>query len=140
MNEGFDATGDNFNTPFVKYIVDSIRYQVIAQYDTTELLKPEIIGSEIHKFRFRYSISSSLTTNKTSWYYFIVHLNDIERDTIKVFYNEGETYYNTYLSDSLAANTDCDGTPAFPEMAIAGLCLAKQTNCDGIPYSIKFFK
>lgn len=67
----------------------------------------------MHKFRFRYSISSSLTTNKTSWYYFIVHLNDIERDTIKVFYNEGETYYNTYLSDSLAANTDCDGTPAF---------------------------
>lgn len=137
---GFNAIGDNFDKPYVKYIADSILYQVVTLHDTSGYLTPELTGTGENMLKLRYDFFNKGISDKIGWYHFILHLNHMERDTIRVFYKAGDTHYNTYLSDSLAAHTNCDGTPQYPEMAITGLCLARTTNCDGIPYSIKFFK
>lgn len=137
---GFNAIGDNFDKPYIKYIADSILYQVVTPYDTTEYLTPEFVGTGEYLLKLRYDFSNKDIPDMTGWYYFILHLNGVERDTVKVLHKGGDSRFYTYLSDSLAAYTDCDGTPVYPEMAIAGLCLARVSNCEGDPYSIKFFK
>lgn len=137
---GFNAIGDNFDKPYIKYIADSILYQIVTPHDTIGSLSPELIGSGEYILKLRYNFPDKYIKDKTGWYYFILHLNDVERDTIRVYHKGGDSSFYTYLSDSLAAHTDCDGTPVYPEMAIADLCLTNVSNCEGNPYSIKFFK
>ncbi len=111
VNEGFDATGDDFEDPYVKYIVDSIRYQVISPVDTSDLLVPKIDRSGINKFTFNYRFSSNLISDKTGTYYFVILFNETESDTIKVVYQHGNIDYQVYHNNSLVENAPCGEEP-----------------------------
>lgn len=106
---GFNAIGDNFDKPYIKYIADSILYQIETPHDTTGSLSPELIGSGEYILKLRYSFFEKYIQDKTGWYSFIIHLNDKEIDTVKVLYKNEDIRYQVYQNDSLVGFSICDG-------------------------------
>lgn len=108
---GFDATGDSIGNPFVKYILDSIKYQVIVKMDTSEMLTPNTITmGDFNVFNISLEFSDYNIDNATGLYYFIIHLNKYERDTVKISYQNGNDRYDIFQNDSLWGSSACEKT------------------------------
>lgn len=108
---GFDATGDSIGSLFVKYISDSIKYQVITIKDTSDILTPNTITrGDFNIFNISLEFRDYNINNATGLYYFIIHLNKHERDTVKISYQNGNDRYDIFQNDSLWGSSACEKT------------------------------
>lgn len=104
---GLDITGDDLNQPNVRYLLDSIKYQVIAHQDTSPLFFPNINRSDSNTINVSYIFSDFNIQDPTGDYFFILHLNELNKDTIKIRYQKDSEVYHLYQSDSLVGTYHC---------------------------------
>lgn len=89
-----DITGDSISLPLIRYNKDSIRYQIISPYDTTEKNIPDIVNTGLYNqytFNFNFGMQYGL-------YKVLFILNRVETDTLNIniidsynirYYNKG---------------------------------------------------
>lgn len=97
-NFGLDLTGENLNPPYVKYYKDSIRYQIISGFDTSEVFFPEI--KNIRGYNF-YNLNVNFN-KKYIRHDLIIHLSSSYRLNLNVRVSDFKfTDPKIYQNDSL---------------------------------------
>ena len=99
---GNDLTGDSVYLPLARYNKDSIRYMVLSQYDTTDLLKPVVKKAgfyNVYSFLYQFSLAPQA---KYGEYKIIYFLNSSDKDSVFVsVINNNQDYIEVYKGNEL---------------------------------------